>query len=448
MPVFSHSLAPHLPLAIAAGIGSIGWIADLQTAFLRELNDCSIFLRRTPRRGFLKIRLLRIAFLPELVNVTYDRSVRLGRCSVGLQTRTEERMNFSRLVAGAVIAQCLAVLSEPAAHADGILTYIGNDFTFFISAYTSTDKVTASITLANPLADNLNLAPVTPLAFSLNDGVQTISNRTAPIITTFDFSTNATGEITEWDVGARFPSPSSGIYFSIGTTNSPEFIGDSGIIARDTFTGFNHNDPGIWTATAVGDPHFTTYGGVHYDYQGIGDFLLTRSTIPGDQFDVQIRTTGVSNAGTAVITEAVATLCNHNVTFDVDRASAGGSLVWIDGSPTLLNHDDPILTLGSCKIAELSNNIYEVDWNTGEILDVTDNGTYLDLSSSLSWIDGLGVMEGLLTSNINPDAWRVTEGSLFETDPVPEPTTLSLIGMGIGLTAIAMMRRPSLRRAT
>jgi hypothetical protein len=169
--------------------------------------------------------------------------------------------------------------------------------------------------------------------------------------------------------------------------------------------------------------------------------LLTRSTSPGDQFDVQIRMTGFSNAGTAVITEAAATLCGHNVTFDISRASAGGSFAWIDGSPTLLNHDHPIRTLGSCGIAELSNNSYEVDWNTGEILDITDNGTYLHLSSSLSWIDGLGSMEGLLTSDINPDAWRVTEGSLFETDPVPEPAALSLVGIAIGLTAIAMMHR-------
>jgi hypothetical protein len=64
---------------------------------------------------------------------------------------------------------------------------------------------------------------------------------------------------------------------------------------------------GTFVASVRGDPHFTTYGGVHYDYQGIGDFLLTRSTSPGDQFDVQIRLTGFSNAGTAVITEAAAT---------------------------------------------------------------------------------------------------------------------------------------------
>jgi hypothetical protein len=258
------------------------------------------------------------------------------------------------------------------------------------------------------------------------------------------------GSITAGGGGGGYSGGGGGAIVSPFLGNDPGGGGgsfDAGtgqILVADFQTGNGE----VKIASVVGDPHFTTYGGVHYDYQGIGDFLLTRSTIRGDQFDVQIRTTGFSNAGTAVITEAVATLCNHNVTFDIDRASAGGSLVRIDGSSTLLNHHNPILTLGSCKIAELSNNIYEVDWNTGEILDVTDNGTYLDLSSSLSGIDGPGSMEGLLTSDINPDAWRVTEGSLFETDPVPEPTTLSLIGIGIGLTAMAMMRRPSLRRAT
>jgi len=31
--------APHLPFAISAGIGSIGWTPDIRTRFLRELSD-------------------------------------------------------------------------------------------------------------------------------------------------------------------------------------------------------------------------------------------------------------------------------------------------------------------------------------------------------------------------------------------------------------------------
>ena len=88
-------------------------------------------------------------------------------------------------------------------------------------------------------------------------------------------------------------------------------------------------------ATATGDPHFTTYDGVHYDYQGIGDFLLTRSTI--DQFEVQVRTRPTyDGSAVTIMSEAAAMLCNHKVTFDIDRASAGG-FVWLDGSPISLS---------------------------------------------------------------------------------------------------------------
>jgi probable HAF family extracellular repeat protein len=195
----------------------------------------------------------------------------------------------------------------------------------------------------------------------------------------------------------------------------------------------------LTTATATGDPHFTTYDGVHYDYQGIGDFLLTRSTI--DRFAVQVRTRSIyDGAPVTVMSEAAATLCNHIVTFDVDRASAGGSFVWIDGSPSSLSVASPVLNLGTCRIDELSPEHYQVFWNTGEMLDVTDNGTYLDLSSQLSWIDGLGSMEGLLSSDLNPDAWRLTDATLL-VDPVPEPTSISLLSIGIGLTGIAIARR-------
>src|SRR5690349_11232288 len=34
-------------------------------------------------------------------------------------------------------------------------------------------------------------------------------------------------------------------------------------------------------------------------------------------------------APVTIMSEAAATLCNHRVTFDIDRASAGGSFVWL-----------------------------------------------------------------------------------------------------------------------
>ena len=205
-------------------------------------------------------------------------------------------------------------------------------------------------------------------------------------------------------------------------------INDAGQIVGHTFV-----------SGGTGDPHFTTYSGVNYDFQGLGDFLLVRSNVAGDQFDVQIRTGAWSN-GTSVIDGAAATLCSHDVTFDIDRAAAGLGFVWLDGSPISLSVGDSGLALGACKIFESSPNQYQLVWDTGETSDITDYGTWLAVSSQLSSIDGLGSVQGLLSSDLDPDRWRVIgTASLF--DPVPEPSSLALLSLGIGVTGLAMARR-------
>ena len=53
--------------------------------------------------------------------------------------------------------------------------YTGNPFTIVSGPYSTSDFVTAMVTLASPLPANMPLTQVTPLAFSLSDGVQTIN---------------------------------------------------------------------------------------------------------------------------------------------------------------------------------------------------------------------------------------------------------------------------------
>ena len=126
--------------------------------------------------------------------------------------------------------------------------YTGNPFTFASPPYSTSDFVTAMVTLASPLGPNMPLTMVTPLAFSLFDGVQTITNLNATS-STFQFATGPTGMILNWDIRV-FGAPG----FRIFTINTPDFIEDVASVATPGATPFNQNNPGTWTTVgAVSD---------------------------------------------------------------------------------------------------------------------------------------------------------------------------------------------------
>jgi hypothetical protein len=100
--------------------------------------------------------------------------------------------------------------------------------------------VTAMVTLAGPLAPNMPLTPVFPTAFSLFDGVQTITNLNATSATFF-FGTGPTGAITSWSVL---------VLVGAGGINSQNFtptVFDAGIIDLLTNFGTNNDSPGVWS---------------------------------------------------------------------------------------------------------------------------------------------------------------------------------------------------------
>jgi hypothetical protein len=217
--------------------------------------------------------------------------------------------------------------------------------------------------------------------------------------------------------------------------------------------------------TANGDVHMVTYDGLHYDFQADGDFVLTRSTVPGDDFQVQIQTApDAADNAVSYTTEAAAQVGADVVTFGIARTST----VWVDGTPdTALGAADPVQTLDGGLLQELSSNSFRLTLASGETLTITDEGSYLDSSVELGAANGPGSVQGLLGSDSGrssdfqlPDgtvlaqplsgselygafaaAWSVTPANSLLDSPVTIGGTDPVVApAGIGTTEAGTMR--------
>ncbi|WP_206742638.1 Hint domain-containing protein [Acidisphaera rubrifaciens] len=141
-----------------------------------------------------------------------------------------------------------------------------------------------------------------------------------------------------------------------------------------------------------GDVHLTTFDGLYYNFQAVGEFVLARSTAPGDTFEVQIRTQPYFNgAAASVTTEVGAQVGTHRVTFDLFRSDT----VWVDGAPATLSLATP-LDLGSGVVRELSPTSWQIRYDSGETVVVTKETTFLNVNLRLTPRAAPGSVQGLL----------------------------------------------------
>lgn len=197
-------------------------------------------------------------------------------------------------------------------------------------------------------------------------------------------------------------------------------------------------------AHSTGDPHITTLDGLHYDFQGHGEFIAAKSTT--DNFEVQIRQEDVNKNGFATLNTAVAVQTGSDkvcVTVKPDR-------LFINNQPQdLANLTTIALKDGASvrKTNEGSYTVVNIYTKTGDLVKVRFHGSYL-LDYSLyitenrkSKIEGIvgnydgnkdndvqikggkilsGQAQGIKFSDLYPtfaDSWRITqEKSLFFYD--------------------------------
>lgn len=108
---------------------------------------------------------------------------------------------------GAVL--CLLTFSV---NASVVYGYEGNPFDVFSFDFPSgSDRISGSLSLSNELAANLDWVNASPDSWTFTDGLTTVTNQTSGYVSTFQFSTDAAGGITDWRILLLRPIGSLGL---------------------------------------------------------------------------------------------------------------------------------------------------------------------------------------------------------------------------------------------
>ncbi|MGC9199247.1 MAG: PEP-CTERM sorting domain-containing protein [Acidobacteriaceae bacterium] len=139
-----------------------------------------------------------------------------------------------------MISGALFLSASLVARADTTYTYTGNDFTNAVPPFTTNYSVSGSFTVASPFGDDSTYKNFTPISFIFTDGQQAVTNLNASS-ESFDVSTNASGEVDQWDL-TIFDSTSFISTQSYASSKVTDFGG-----LADSGYGTNSNTPGTWT---------------------------------------------------------------------------------------------------------------------------------------------------------------------------------------------------------
>jgi hypothetical protein len=264
-------------------------------------------------------------------------------------------------------------------------------------------------------------------------------------ITVTDFNSGDTLDFTDLDPASVQLSYAAGFLT----------VGDGVQLARLALLGLGNPQFGtapdgsggtlVFLAGGHGDVHMVCFDGLNYDFQAVGDFVAVEWLGAGQPGQVQIRTAAFPGAASITTMLAVnfgGDLGGDRITFAVGRDHA----VHVDGVADTALQVGMTQSFAGGTLSELSAGVYQLTWNSGQRVTVTDQGDWLDWTVALAPHDGPGSVRGLLGSNggaasnfqlpdgtvlVQPsadvlltvfaDAWSVTPGtSLLDDGPAPD----------------------------